>query len=103
MCSGAHWDDIAGIDNFVAVCGLVFGTPRRTDSNVDKSTDVLETGSNWIIPTYSCIVTAEATIKSITFRFNCTDDLSAIKINEIKTRFTRTRIPSLSGGLSDRI
>lgn len=57
------FDDVAGINNFAAVCGLVFGTPKRTDRNVKVSPDVFEAGSNWTAPIYSCIMTAKATIK----------------------------------------
>lgn len=58
--------------------------PRRTD---DRSSLIeLEPVSVWSIPLYSCIMTAKATIKRVKFRFNGTDDLSSIKITEIKDK-----------------
>ena len=63
---------------------MVYGAPIRTDSN--SSSIVFEPGSHWSIPMYSCIMTVKATIKKVTFKFNGTDDLSALKITEIKDK-----------------
>ncbi|KAL1976221.1 hypothetical protein VTN31DRAFT_2503 [Thermomyces dupontii] len=68
LCSGVDFDDVAGINNFAAVCGLVFGTPKRTDRNVKVSPD------------------PRLQSKRVTFRFNGTDDLSGIKITEINNK-----------------
>ncbi|KAL1992981.1 hypothetical protein VTN49DRAFT_3738 [Thermomyces lanuginosus] len=80
-CAGKWSGDNANLDNFVANCGMLYGAPIRTDNK--SSSIVFEPGSNWSMPLYSCIMTAKATIKRVTFRFNGTDDLSAIKVTEI--------------------
>lgn len=77
--------DAANIDSFDVACGLVFGTPRRTDGD-KSSTSVFDPGSNWSIPLYSCAMTTKATIKNVAFRFNGTDDLSAIKVTGIQNK-----------------
>ncbi|KAL1995995.1 hypothetical protein VTN49DRAFT_530 [Thermomyces lanuginosus] len=83
MCAGKNSADIANMDNFAAACGMVYGAPSRTDKNYSL---VLEPGSNWSVPMYSCIMTAKATIKRVTFQFNGSDDLSALKVTEIKNK-----------------
>ena len=40
-------------------------------------------GSNWSIPLYSYAAGVKATIKTMSFRFNGTDDLSGLKVTEI--------------------
>lgn len=85
LCS--HTDapvDFGNPNNFAAACGLVYGVPRRIDSN--SSQIVFEPGSNWSVPLYSCIMTVKATIKRVTFRFNGSDDLSGLKVTEINNK-----------------
>ncbi|KAL1976249.1 hypothetical protein VTN31DRAFT_2531 [Thermomyces dupontii] len=84
LCSGKAGQDDANLDNFVAGCGMVYGAPSRTDSN--SSSIVFEPGSHWSVPMYSCIITAKATIKRVTFQFNGTDDLSGLKVAEINNK-----------------
>ncbi|KAL1976220.1 hypothetical protein VTN31DRAFT_2502 [Thermomyces dupontii] len=85
LCSETNYNDVANLDNFAAACGLVYGTPKRADGK-QSSPGVSEPGSDWSVPLYSCIMTAKATIKRVTFRFNGTDDLSGIKITEINNK-----------------
>ncbi|KAL1995994.1 hypothetical protein VTN49DRAFT_529 [Thermomyces lanuginosus] len=83
LCAGKAGADAANLDNFVAACGLVYGAPNRTDG---RSSIVFEPGSKWSVPMYSCIMTAKATIKRVTFQFNGSDDLSALKVTQISNK-----------------
>jgi hypothetical protein len=59
---------------------LLYGAPKRQDG---RNSIIFDPGSNWTIPLYSCISTAKAIIKTVTFRFNGTDDLSGLTIVNI--------------------
>ncbi|OQV07867.1 hypothetical protein CLAIMM_12227 [Cladophialophora immunda] len=83
LCQGAGGQDIANITNFAAACGLLYGAPRRRDGSESV---VFEPGSKWTIPLYSCISTSRARIKTVTFRFNGSDDLSALAVTGISDK-----------------
>lgn len=44
----------------------------------------VEPGSNWSIPLYSCATGVKATVKSVSFKFNGTDDLNGLKVVGIR-------------------
>ncbi|KIW89181.1 uncharacterized protein Z519_10033 [Cladophialophora bantiana CBS 173.52] len=83
LCQGAGGQDIANITNFAAACGLLYGAPRRRDGSESV---VFEPGSNWTVPLYSCISTTKALIKTVSFRFNGSDDLSGLKVTNISDK-----------------
>ena len=43
-------------------------------------------GSNWSIPLYSCAAGVKATIKTVSFRFNGSDDLSGLRVTDIRPK-----------------
>jgi hypothetical protein len=77
LCQGAGGQDYANITNFVAVCGLMYGAPRRQDGSASL---LFDPGSSWTVPMYSCISATKAMIKTVSFRFNGSDDLSGLTV-----------------------
>lgn len=43
-------------------------------------------GSNWSVPLYSCAAGAKATIKTVSFTFNGSDDLSGLRVTDVKPK-----------------
>lgn len=43
-------------------------------------------GSNWSIPLYSCASGVKATIKTVSFKFNGSDDLSGLSVTKIQAK-----------------
>ncbi|KAF2455766.1 hypothetical protein BDY21DRAFT_348618 [Lineolata rhizophorae] len=83
LCEGVGGQDYANITNFAASCGMMFGAPRRQDGD-DRL--IFEPGTNWTIPIYTCITTTKALVKSVTFRFNGTDDLSGLSVTNVTNK-----------------
>ncbi|KAJ5504580.1 hypothetical protein N7463_007454 [Penicillium fimorum] len=67
----------ANISNIHVKCELVSGVPQ--DQTPGESIMFNDPGSNWSILLYSCPTGIKATIKTVSFRFNGTDDLSGLK------------------------
>lgn len=61
----------------------MYGAPRRQDNGISL---LFEPGSNWTIPLYSCVSTAKATIKTVYFRFNGSEDLSGVAVTDIQDK-----------------
>lgn len=78
LCRGHGPGDLANITHLASDCGLLYGSPRRKD---ESSSFLFDPGFAWRFPMYSCLSTAKATIKAVSFRFNSTnDDLSSLEI-----------------------
>ncbi|KAF2822558.1 hypothetical protein CC86DRAFT_301012 [Ophiobolus disseminans] len=78
LCRGQGGGDLANITNIASQCGLLYGAPRRKDESLSP---LFDPGSAWTLPMYSCMSTAKATIKTVSFRFNGTsDDLSGLEV-----------------------
>ncbi|KAH8700398.1 hypothetical protein BGW36DRAFT_292361 [Talaromyces proteolyticus] len=82
-CNGAGGLDTANISNIATMCGIVYGAPRRRDNGTPL---LFDPGSNWTIPVYSCISTAKAIIKTVSFQFNGSDDLSGLTVTDIRDK-----------------
>lgn len=83
LCEGQGGEDYANISNFAAVCGLVYGAPRLQGGG---DSIVFKPGSNWTIPLYSCISVAKAQVKTVSFNFNGSDDLSGLTVTDISNK-----------------
>lgn len=84
LCRGQGGADLANITNIVAACGLLYGAPRRKDNTTSS---LFDPGSAWTLPMYSCLSTAKATIKTVSFRFNGTsDDLSGLEVISVSNK-----------------
>ena len=60
------------------------GVPQRQDGG---SNLIFESGSRWSQPLYSCATTAKATVKTVSFSFNGTDEnLNNLNITNIKNK-----------------
>lgn len=83
LCQGAGPGDLANINSIVARCGLFYGAPQRVS---DGESSIFEPGSQWTVPMYSCITVTRAVIKTVTFRFNGTDNLTGLTILDIRNK-----------------
>ncbi|PKX99511.1 uncharacterized protein P174DRAFT_383269 [Aspergillus novofumigatus IBT 16806] len=84
LCSRTTSLDYANISNIHVNCGLVYGVPQRqTPGDPIMFNDP---GSNWSIPLYSCAAGVKATIKTVSFRFNGSDDLSGLRVTAIRPK-----------------
>ncbi|KAL4983168.1 hypothetical protein BDW68DRAFT_194626 [Aspergillus falconensis] len=87
LCEGGDYDKSRGtMGNIGAYCTLILGASQRSDgSGDDENHDwPLHTPNTaWSLPMYSCAMTVEATIRTVTFSFNTTDDLTGLTILNI--------------------
>ncbi|KAI9800890.1 MAG: hypothetical protein M1833_003026 [Piccolia ochrophora] len=83
ICSGAGGGDAANISNIVTGCGVAYGAARRTDG---VSSLIMETGSKWTIPLYSCASSVRAVVKEVDFRMNGSDGLKNLEINRVEDK-----------------
>lgn len=82
-CRGAGDSDLANITNIGVECSLVLGVPRRTDGSRSA---IIEPRSNWSIPIHSCASAAKATIKTVDFRYNGTQGLDSLFVDDIRDK-----------------
>jgi hypothetical protein len=75
--------DLANITNQAAKCALVFGSPQKIGANGNPS---ILPGSQWSTPVYTCIGVAKASIKTVNFRLNVTNDLSGLQVLSINPK-----------------
>ena len=80
VCAGAGGADLANITNMAASCGLLYGAPRRLDGSASL---LFDPGSAWTLPMYSCMSVVKASIKTVAFQFNSTNDLSGLTVLSI--------------------
>ena len=82
-CKNAGYSDYANISNIAITCGLIYGIPRRADrgNSMEYIPDV-----EWTTPLYSCASASRASIKTVTFAFNGTDNLNALRIVDIQPK-----------------
>ena len=71
ICSGAGRSDLTNLSNVHVECGLIFGAARRRDGT---ETLIFEPGKWYIQPVYSCASATKATIKTVDFRYNATQE-----------------------------
>ena len=67
----------------VGSCGLLYGTPRRQDGSASL---LFNPGSIWTLPMYSCMSVIKASIKTVSFHFNGTNDLSGLTVLSIEDK-----------------
>ena len=61
----------------------MYGAPRLEDGTASL---VFTPGSNWTIPIYSCISVAKGLIKTVSFRFNGSTDLSGLTVTSLSDK-----------------
>ncbi|KAF3935173.1 hypothetical protein ABW20_dc0108136 [Dactylellina cionopaga] len=83
LCSGTGREDYANITNIAAECGLLYGAPRRQD---DSASLLFDPGSFWTIPLYTCASVTKAIIKTVSLRFNGSDDLSGLIVTDLNDK-----------------
>ncbi len=71
ICSGAGGRDLTNLSNVHVECGQVFGAARRRDGT---ETLIFEPGKWYVQPVYSCASATKATIKTVDFRYNATQE-----------------------------
>lgn len=82
-CAGSGGGNLANITNMAGKCGLLYGTPRRGDGSASL---LFNPGSSWTLPMYSCMSVVKASIKTVSFRFNGTNDLSGLSVLSIQAK-----------------
>lgn len=84
ICRGSGGGDYANITNIFVNCGLMRGIPQRQDAG---SNMIFEANSRWSQPIYSCATAVKATIKTVSFTFNGTEnELSNLNITKLKNK-----------------
>lgn len=83
ICSGAGGADIANITNILVSCGLMHGVPRRKDPGSGIQFD---SKSEWSQPLYGCASAVKASIKTVSFTYNGTNDLQSLNITNIRSK-----------------
>lgn len=71
ICSGAGGQNLTNISNVHVEYWLVFGAARRRDGT---ETLIFEPGKWYVQPLYSCASATKATIKTVDFRYNATQE-----------------------------
>ncbi|KAL6236188.1 hypothetical protein BDW75DRAFT_250345 [Aspergillus navahoensis] len=83
LCEGGDFERSRGtIGNIATYCALVLGASLRSDG-VENNWPYHTAGSTWSKPMYSCATAVEATIKTVTFSYNTTDDLTGLTVLNI--------------------
>lgn len=78
LCRGQGGGDLANITNIVSKCGVLNGAPIRNDGSTSL---MFDPGPEWSVSMYTCMSTVQATIKTVSFRFNGTnDDLTGLEV-----------------------
>lgn len=84
VCTRTTSVDYANISNIHVHCGMIYGVPQRQTPGDSIMFD--DPGSNWSVPLYSCAAGAKATIKTVSFAFNGSDDLSGLRVTDVKPK-----------------
>ncbi|GAB1313308.1 hypothetical protein MFIFM68171_03518 [Madurella fahalii] len=86
---------VTNISTIMIWCGLMHGAPRRRDGGSDS---LLESGSQWTQPIYSCASAVKAKVKTVSFTYNRTTSagsannpdkphsLAGLSVTEIKEK-----------------
>lgn len=94
MCTGSMTGDYANMTNLDVKCGLLLGPAKRLDGS---SSNVVEPGSWWTRPIYSCASATKVSIKTVRFIYNAsnTNSLENIKVLSVtdKTYPNETSLP----------
>ncbi|KAL2817142.1 hypothetical protein BJX63DRAFT_386218 [Aspergillus granulosus] len=84
LCAARNFDSgLGNIGNIATLCKLIIGASHRTDGPENDSTSIHLPGTTWSKPMYSCAMAVEAIIKTVTFAFNATDDLTGLTVLNI--------------------
>ncbi|KAL4860775.1 hypothetical protein BDV12DRAFT_208837 [Aspergillus spectabilis] len=87
LCEGGHYDESRGtLGNIATYCTLMFGASQRSDGSADDESHdwpLHAPNTAWSVPMYSCAMAVEATIQTVTFSFNTTDDLTGLTVLNI--------------------
>src|SRR5690606_24659483 len=83
ICTGAGNADQANINSIYTGCGLLRGAPIRVD---DGPPSLMEHGSQWSSQLHSCAATVRASIKTVTFSYNGTENngLESLLVDKIE-------------------
>lgn len=82
LCTGSLNGDYANITNLDVRCGLLLGPGKRLDGS---TSNIVEPGSWWTRPIYSCASATKVSIKTVRFIYNSsnTNTLDSIKVLSI--------------------
>ncbi|KAL4744819.1 hypothetical protein BDW72DRAFT_212173 [Aspergillus terricola var. indicus] len=80
-CEGSYQEELGNLQAIAVYCGLVLGVSQSSDGSEDNNSQL--PGSKWFKPMYSCATGVEATVKTVTFAFNITNDLDGLRVLNI--------------------
>jgi len=84
LCTGAGNSDFANISNILVNCGFMTGVPQRISPG---SSLLFEKGSVWSQKMYTCASAVKATIKTVSFNYNGTQNsLKSLAVTDIKPK-----------------
>lgn len=83
-CTAAMAGDYANITNLAVRCGLILGPAKRVDGSTNS---IVEPGSWWTRPIYSCASSTKVSIKTVRFIYNSSntntlDNIKALSITD---------------------
>ncbi|KAL4912048.1 hypothetical protein BDW62DRAFT_195508 [Aspergillus aurantiobrunneus] len=82
-CKGATGRTIANTSVVAITCGMVFGTPRRTDGT---QAFLFNPGDELMMPIYTCASATRASLKTVHFNYNGTGQLAGLSVDRIEEK-----------------
>lgn len=82
LCGGSTIASEPNINNTIIGCSMLYGAPRRQDSDLSLIPDPL---SLWTMPIYTCATALKATIRTVTFTYNGTG-ISSLNVTSTKPK-----------------
>ncbi|KAL5360297.1 hypothetical protein BJX96DRAFT_165054 [Aspergillus floccosus] len=79
LCGGSTASSAPNINSTLIACSLVYGAASRTDGGSDL---LVDPGSKWSMPLYTCATAVKAAVKTVVFRYNGTG-LHALTVQSI--------------------
>ncbi|KAH6961737.1 hypothetical protein BKA56DRAFT_647759 [Ilyonectria sp. MPI-CAGE-AT-0026] len=71
ICQGTASDAAIKLNNTYVACNIIRGIPKRLDDGPEA---IFEDGSQWSSPLYTCASAVKATVKTVTFFYNGTNN-----------------------------
>lgn len=99
LCSGAGNHDFANSTNILVSCGNMMGVPQRVSPG---SSLVFDRGSLWTQKIFTCASAVKATVKTVSFNYNGTQDLlKSLSVSSIKDKEYKDQTSMPLWGIED--
>ncbi|CBF82114.1 predicted protein [Aspergillus nidulans FGSC A4] len=97
ICGGTTNSSPSNVNSTLVACGLVLGAATRTDGGDNR---ILDPGTPWTIPLYSCATAIKALVKTVEFQYNGTG-FDALKVSSFKPKEYKTPASLPTWGVED--